>query len=104
MTTTTGSPFDELLALSAAMLESARAQDWVTVANLETTRNVLLHALLDGESRPAAALLVEVLPKILASDRAVIALGEAARAATAGKLLEFRHGQRARRAYADHGD
>lgn len=100
--TTAESPLDEVLTLSAAMLESARRQDWAAVANLESTRNVILHAVLDGQQRPSAALLAEVLPKILESDRAVIALGEAVRGELAGKLLQFRQGHRARSAYSDH--
>jgi len=96
------SPLDEVLALSAAMLESARGQDWASVANLESTRNVLLHAVLDGPQRPPAAVLADVLPKILESDRAVIALGESVRSELAGKLLQFRQGHRARSAYSDH--
>ena len=100
--TTAQSPLDEVLTLSAAMLESARQQDWAGVANLESTRNVLLHAVLDGPQRPSAAVLADVLPKILESDRAVIALGEVVRGELAGKLLQFRQGHRARSAYSDH--
>lgn len=100
--TTAESPLDEVLALSAAMLNSARQQDWASVANLESTRNVILHAALDGPRRPSATILAEVLPKILESDRAVIALGEAVRSELAGKLLQFRQGHRARSAYSDH--
>lgn len=96
------SPLDEVLMLSAAMLESARQQDWASVANFESTRNVILHAVLDGPQRPSVAILAEVLPKILESDRAVIALGEAVRGEIAGKLLQFRQGHRARSAYSDH--
>lgn len=100
--TATETPLDEVLALSAAMLESARGQDWVGVANLESTRNVILHAVLDGPQRPSAAVLAEVLPKILESDRIVIALGQTVHRELAGKLLQFRQGRRARSAYSDH--
>jgi hypothetical protein len=100
--TTADASLDEVLTLSAAMLESARQQDWASVANLESTRNVILHAMLDGLQRPSATILAEVLPKILESDRAVIALGESVRSELAGKLLQFRQGRRARSAYSDH--
>ena len=96
-------PLDEALALSAAMLEAARAQDWIAVANLEAARSALLRDALEGSARPSAAELATALPKILDCDRALIELGEAARTEISAKLLEFRQGQRARVAYSDSG-
>lgn len=103
MTAAGDTPLDEAVALSAAMLESARAQDWITVANLEAARSALLHDALEGCARPSAEALAAALPKILDCDRALIALGEAARTEISATLLQFRHGQRARTAYSENG-
>ena len=96
-------PLDEALALSTAMLESARAQDWIAVANLEVARSALLRQALEAADRPPAEVLAVVLPKILECDRELLALGEAARTDVSAKLLEFRQGRRAHAAYSDSG-
>lgn len=97
-------PLDEVLSLCEAMLASAREQDWVTVANLEVTRSSLLHHLLESEHQPAAESLASALPRILECDRELLRLGEPAHAELAGKILQFRQGQRALSAYGDAGD
>jgi hypothetical protein len=102
-----GEPLDaelaEILALSATMLDAARDQDWVTVANLESARGALLRAVLEGGARPAAETVATVLQQVLAADRELIALGESAHAAMAGQLGALRRGRSARSAYLDSG-
>jgi Flagellar protein FliT len=101
---TAESPLDEVLALSAAMLESARAQDWVAVANLEAARASLLRAAFEDRSLHAPEQLARAAQQILDSDREVIGLGERARGALAGELTQLRHGRRAHQAYSETGD
>ena len=85
------------------MLESARAQDWIAVANLEVARSALLRQALEVADRPSVEVLAAALPRILECDRALLALGEGARTEISAKLLEFRQGRRAHAAYSDGG-
>jgi hypothetical protein len=103
MTDATATPLDEILALSEAMLAGARAQDWVTVANLEAARGALLRALFEGDSRPAPDALAAAAQRLLESDRVLLALGEAARRELSGELARLRQGRAAHAAYADGG-
>lgn len=98
-----GSELAEILSLSAAMLEAARGQDWVAVANLESARGALLRGLLEGGERPAVEVLAAVLRQVLETDRDLIALGESAHAALAGELAGLKRGRSARSAYLDSG-
>lgn len=94
-------PLDEILALSAAMLDAARGQDWVGVANLEVARDALLKAVFEGTERPAPETLAAVTQQVLESDRELIALGEQARGEFAAALSELRQVRRAQTAYSE---
>ena len=96
-------PLDEILALSASMLEAARGQDWVGVANLEVTRDALLKAVFGGADRPAPEALTAVARQLLESDRELIELGEQARGEFVAALGEMRQGRRAQTAYFETG-
>lgn len=95
---------DEILALSASMLELAHAQDWVAVANLEVTRNALLKAVFEGTKHPSPEALQAVVRRVLASDRELIELGEQARARVAGDLVQCRQSRKAQSAYAENSN
>lgn len=101
---TAESPLDEVLALSAAMLESARAQNWAAVANLEATRASLLRTAFENRSGHSPEQLARAAQQILDSDRELIGLGERARGALATELTQLRHGRRAQQAYSETGD
>ena len=96
-------PLDEILALSASMLEAARAQDWVGVANLEVARDALLKAVFEGTDRPAPETLTAVAQRLLESDRELIELGEQARGEFAAALGQMRQARRAQAAYSETG-
>ena len=92
----------EVLSLTAAMLDSARSQDWVTVANLEATRAVLLHAVFEQGGQHTPAQLAGLARQVLDLDQELIALGTQARDAVAGDLTQLRQVRRAHAAYAQH--
>ncbi|HWR88594.1 MAG TPA: flagellar protein FliT [Acidiferrobacterales bacterium] len=92
----------EVLSLTAAMLDSARTQDWVTVANLEATRAVLLHAVFEQSGQHTPARLAGLARQVLDLDRELIALGTQARDAVAGELTQLRQVRRAHAAYSEH--
>lgn len=94
-------PLDEILTLSAAMLEAAREQDWIAVANLDVTRDALLKTVFEGMRRPAPAALAVVVQQVLAFDRQLMALGEQARSEFASALDGMRQGRRAQAAYSE---
>jgi Flagellar protein FliT len=98
-----GNPLEEVLSLCEAMLASAREQDWVTVANLEATRGVLLNNVLADQPQPLPEWLARSYSRILDCDRELMKLGEVAHVELAGKILQFRHSQRAQAAYSDAG-
>ena len=99
----TGNPHAEILSLCEAMLASAHEQDWIAVANLEAARSALLNNLLEGQPPVSVEWQAEVLPRILDYDRELLRLGESAHTELSGKIIQFRHGQRAQTAYADAG-
>lgn len=101
--TGTDNPLDEILSLCEAMLASAREQDWVTVANLEAARSVLLNTLLEGPQRPVPEFLAGIFQRIVDYDRELLHLGESAHAELSGQILQFRQGRRAQTAYSDAG-
>jgi hypothetical protein len=92
----------ELLSLTVAMLDSARAQDWASVANLEATRAVLLHEVFEQNGQYTPEQLADLAQQLLVSDRELINLGTQARAAIADKLTETRQLRRAHDAYSEH--
>lgn len=96
-------PLDEILALSATMLDCAREQDWIGVANLEVTRDALLKAVFEGMERPSPEALTAVAQRVLESDRELIALGERARGEFAAALGQVRQGRRVQAAYSESG-
>ena len=93
----------ELRSLMQVMLAGARAQDWVTVANLEATRAAVLRELLDGDARPQPQVLAPLIEEVLAGDREILALAEPARERMSAEILAFRQGRRAQAAYAETG-
>jgi len=93
---------DEVLKLTAAMLDSARAQDWVTVANLEAARAVLLHGVFEQDGQHAPEHLAVLARQVLDLDQELIALGTQARDAVAGELGQLRQSRQAHAAYTDH--
>lgn len=96
-------PLDEILALSATMLDCAREQDWIGVVNLEVTRGALLKAVFEGTERPAPETLTALAQQVLESDRELIALGEQARGEFAAALGQMRQARRAQTAYSETG-
>lgn len=92
----------EVLSLTAAMLDSARAQDWASVANLEATRAVLLHEVFEQSGLYAPEQLAGLAQQLLDSDRELIDLGTQARDAVAGELTQLRQQRRAHEAYSEH--
>jgi hypothetical protein len=92
----------EVLSLTAAMLDSARAQDWVTVANLEAPRAVLLHAVFEQSGQYTPAQLADLARQVLVLDQELIALGTQARDTVAGELNQLRQLRRAHDAYSEH--
>lgn len=99
----TENPQEEILSLCEAMLASAHEQDWVAVANLEAVRGALLNNLLDGQQPASLEWQAEVLPRILDCNRELLRLGESAHTELSGKIIQFRHGQRAQTAYTNAG-
>lgn len=97
------SPVEEIHALTGAMLEAARARDWVTVANLETTRAVLLREVFEGGARPSPEQLASTARQVLDSDRELIALGEQARDGVSAELALLRQSRKAQSAYTTSG-
>ena len=97
---TTG--LDEVLSLTAAMLESARRQDWVTVANLEAPRAVLLHEVFEQSGQYTPEQLADLARQVLDLDQELISLGTQARDAVAGELNQLRQLRRAHDAYSEH--
>ncbi len=97
------SPLDEILSLSATMLDCAREQDWIGVTNLEVTRGALLKAVFEGGQQPAPETLTRMIQQLLESDRELIALGEQARGEFVAALGEMRQGRRAQTAYSEAG-
>ena len=93
---------DEVLSLTAAMLDSARSQDWVTVANLEATRAVLLHEVFGQSGRHTPEQLADLARRVLDLDQELIAIGTQARDAVAGDLTQLRQVRRAHAAYSEH--
>jgi len=96
-------PLDEILALSASMLDLAQTQDWIGVANLDVARDALLKAVFEGTDRPSPEALTAVVRQVLESDRELIALGEQARGEFAAALGEMRQARRAQAAYSETG-
>jgi hypothetical protein len=92
----------EVLSLTVAMLDSARTQDWVSVANLEATRAVLLHEVFEQNGRYTPEQLAGLAQQLLDSDRELIDLGTRARDAVAGELIQLRQLRRAHEAYSEH--
>ena len=92
----------EVLALTAAMLDSARAQDWVTVANLEAARAVLLHEVFEQSGQYTPEQLADLARQVLELDQELIALGTQARDVVAGELNQLRQVRRAHDAYSEH--
>jgi hypothetical protein len=93
---------NELRSLTAAMLDSARTQDWASVANLEATRAVLLHAVFEQNGSYTPEQLAGLARQLLDWDRELIALGTQARDAVAGELVQLRQLRRAHDAYSEH--
>lgn len=93
---------DEVLSLTAAMLDSARRQDWVTVANLEAPRAVLLHEVFEQGGQYTPEQLADLARQVLDLDQELIALGTQARDAVAGELTQLRQVRRAHDAYSEH--
>lgn len=93
----------EVLSLTTAMLDSARSQDWVTVANLEATRAVLLHEVFEQDGQYTPGQLADLARQVLDLDHELIALGTQARDAVAGELTQLRQVRRAHDAYSEHG-
>lgn len=91
----------ELRALGQAMLAGARTHDWVTVANLEAVRTVVLRELLDGSARPQPEVLVPLIEEVLAGDREILALAAPARERMSAEILGFRQARRAQAAYTE---
>ena len=79
------------LALTEEMLGAARMHDWRRVAELEHRRRPTLDAVADG-----GAQLVDLLR---ARNAELATLAVAFRSKVEKRLLELRHGHRARRAY-----
>jgi len=92
----------EIQSLTAAMLDSARTQDWASVANLEATRAVLLRAVFEQNGQHTPEQLAELAQLLLDADRELIDLGTQARDAVAGALTELRQLRRAHDAYSKH--
>jgi len=93
---------DEVLSLTAAMLDSARSQDWATVANLEAARAVLLHEVFEQSGQYAPEQLANLARQVLDLDHELIALGTQARDVVAGELNQLRQVRRAHDAYSEH--
>jgi hypothetical protein len=91
----------EVLSLTAAMLDSARTQDWVTVANLEATRAVLLHEVFEQSGQHTPEQLAGLARQVLDLDHELISLGTQARDAVAGELTQLRQVRRAHEAYSE---
>ena len=94
---------DEILAVSASMLDLAHAQDWIGIANLEITREALLKAVFEGTDRPSPEALTAMVRQVLESDRELIALGTQARGELAAALGQMRQARRAQAAYSETG-
>ncbi len=94
---------DEILAVSASMLDLAHAQDWIGIANLEITREALLKAVFEGTDRPSPEALTAMVRQVLESDRELIALGTQARGEFAAALGQMRQARRAQAAYSETG-
>lgn len=92
----------EVLSLTAAMLDSARTQDWAAVANLEATRAVLLHEVFEQGWQYTPEQLADLAKQVLDLDQELIALGTQAREAVAGELNQLRQVRRAHDAYSEH--
>jgi hypothetical protein len=92
----------EVVSLTAAMLDSARTQDWASVANLEAARAVLLHAVFEQNGQYTPEQLSGLARQLLDSDRELIDLGTQARDAVTGALTELRQLRRAHQAYSEH--
>lgn len=97
------SPLDEVRSLTRAMLEGAHAQDWVTVANLESVRAALLREVFEGAAHPSPEQLAAVAREVLDSDSVLIALGEQARDGVSTELAQLRQSRKLRSAYAENG-
>jgi hypothetical protein len=96
------SGLSEVQSLTDAMLDSARTQDWASVANLEATRAVLLHAVFEQNGQYTPEQLAALAQQLLDSDRELIDLSTQARDAVAGTLTELRQLRRAHDAYSEH--
>lgn len=97
------SAINEILELSATMLDLAREQDWVGTANLEVARDALLKTIFEGSDRPSPEALAAMIRNVLVSDRQLIELGKQARDSISAELAQMRQLHRARSAYAEHG-
>lgn len=89
------------LELTERMLETARAQDWERLTDLEAARRQHLQEAFTGKvsgaEAPAFAALAQ---QILALDRELIAAGEQERVTLGEALARLESGRRAKRAYA----
>jgi hypothetical protein len=92
---------NEVLSLTTAMLDSARSQDWASVANLEATRAVLLHEVFEQNGHYSPEQLAGLAQQLLVSDRELIHLGTQARDAVADQLTQLRQLRRAHNAYSE---
>lgn len=85
-----------LLELTGAMLESARAEDWIALARGERERQELARDLFATPVPPDAAVTVaECIRQVLDLDTELLALTSAAREEAARAMQDVRHGQKA---------
>lgn len=85
-----------LLELTQAMLEHARAQDWVALARHEYERQELARDLFATPvPQDAAATVAECIRQMLDLDTELLSLTSAARDEAAKAMQDVRHGQKA---------
>lgn len=89
-----------LLELTGAMLEAARAEDWIALARGEQERQELARDLFSTPvPREAAATVAECIRQMLALDSELLTLTTAARDQAAQAMQDVRQGQKALDAY-----
>lgn len=90
---------DQLIAISSAMLESARAQDWEPMIERQPERDALARAAFPEPLVEASPEVLEKVRAVLDLDRQLVELGRRHRDALALKHLEFRRARKSARFY-----
>jgi hypothetical protein len=88
-----------ILTLTEQMLQNAREEDWITVADQEARRRQLLAAVFAAPEAFDALALKAMIRQVLDFDRDIMALVEAGRRALGGQIELLQQGQRATAAY-----